>query len=73
MHLTSYARYTKIRSYFEGCRDLLSRLLFTSAAHLEAVGGQGEATKTALGFCTMFVFFVFVLKPKLISRSPSYI
>ena len=59
-----------------GCRYAQCRLLFVllPTGKLEWDRGRWQtATKTALGFCTMFVFFVFVLQPKLISRSPSYI
>ena len=47
-----------------------------TAAHWDAVGGRGEVTdcdQNSVGFLHNVCLFIFVLKPKLISRSPSYI
>ena len=59
-----------------GYRYPRCRLLFALLPTGTRKGDGGKwhtATKTVLGFCTVFVFFCFCLQPKLISRSPSFI
>ena len=75
--LVNYQRASLPRSFSNRVVDILAFRSYSPllpTGKLEWGGGKWRtATKTVLGFCTMFVFFVFVLKPKLISRSPSYI